>query len=51
MARALTGEKLEKELLRLEGMQLGKAGQRRHLVIDLRIILHGAGPQRIEAVV
>ncbi len=32
-------------------MQVGKLWQRRHLLIDLGVILHRAGPQRIEPVV
>ena len=32
-----------------QGMQAGKTGQGAHLFIDLGIVLHGAGTQRIEA--
>ncbi len=35
--------------LGLVGVKLGEAGERRHLVVDLGVVLHGARPQRIEA--
>ncbi len=38
-------------LHRLERMDLGKAGQRRHVLVDLGVVLHGAGAQGIEPVV
>ena len=34
---------------RHEGMQTGKTGQGAHLFVDLGVVLHGAGAQRIEA--
>jgi len=36
------------QLLRLIGMDIGKPRQPDDLFIDLGIILHGAGPQRVE---
>ena len=36
---------------RLQRVQLRKARQRRHFLVDLGVILHGAGAERIESVV
>ena len=38
-------------LLGLEGVDLSKAGQGGHILVDFGIILHGAGAQRVEPVV
>ncbi len=35
----------------LQGMHAGKARQGRHLLVDAGVVLHGAGAQRIKAVV
>ena len=34
---------------RLQGMQVADAGQARHLLVDARVVLHGARAQRIDA--
>ena len=36
---------------RLQRVYVGKAGQRRQLVVQFGVIFHGAGPQRIEPVI
>ncbi len=33
---------------RLQGMQIGQARQPRHLLVEARVVLHGAGAERIE---
>ena len=38
-------------LLRLEGMDLGEPGQGGHVLVNLGVVLHGAGPKGVEAVV
>ena len=38
-------------LLGLEGVDLGKAGEGGHVLVDLGVVLHGAGPQGVEPVV
>ena len=45
---------LETALDRLDGLErvdVGEAGQSRDLLVDLRVVLHGAGAERVEAVV
>ena len=45
---------LETALDRLDGLErvdVGEAGQSRNLLVDLRVVLHGAGAERVEAVV
>ena len=47
-------DELERALHRflgLEGVYLGQAGQGGHLVVDLRVVLHGTAAERVEVVV
>jgi hypothetical protein len=34
---------------RLHGMQIADAGEPRHLLVEARVVLHGAGAERIDA--